>query len=245
MPATSRGLPTSWGAGEHLALIGQTGSGKTTLARRLLRERRWYVVVKTKLDSADPEIPVQAVSSGWKAIRSLKYNRLELRPKFQEQGREIHFAYLEIFQEGGWTVYNDEEWYLEERLKLTPQVEMLLTQGRAKHITMVMGAQRPVEISRFVLSQATHVVCFGSEGRDVKTIADATSPKVGLYVEALEDHEFLWWRRYDKRFWLGRLASDAPDAAFVNVDVGARFGYAGDPNDPAHQYRGRTIRLGA
>jgi hypothetical protein len=219
-------LPISWGAGEHLALVGQTGSGKTTLARRLLRTRKYYVVAKTKLDSADPEIPVQAVTTSWRTLRSLKYDRIELRPKFQDQARELHFAYLEAFTQGGWTIYNDEEWYIEERLKLTRQVEMLLTQGRAKFISMVLGAQRPVEVSRFVLSQATHVVVFGCEGRDVKTIGDATSPRVGSYASALRDHEFLWWRRYDRATWTGELASDEPDAAFREVDVGARFGAA-------------------
>lgn len=220
-------LPMTWGAGEHVALIGQTGSGKTTLARRILSVRRWVVVVKTKLDASDPEVPVQAVSGTHRILDALKYDRVELRPKFHEQSREIYRAYQKVFEQGGWTTYNDEEWYLEQRLRLTPAIEMLLTQGRAKRITMVMGAQRPVEISRFVLSQATHVISFGCEGRDVKTLADATSPRVGVFVSALRDHEFIWWRRYDRATWVGQLVSDAPDAKFEEVDVGSRFGYGG------------------
>lgn len=206
-----------------MTVIGPTGGGKTTLARRVVAERRYLVVIKTKLDAPqDPKIPVDRVSASWKSLQSERVDRLELRPRFKDQQLELHRAYLEIFKQGGWTCYNDEEWYVEERLRLTPDVEMLLTQGRAKYITMVMGAQRPSRISRFVLSQSAHVLAFGCEGRDLKVLADATAPLVGYAAEQLDvkAHEFLWWRRADRRMWIGRLTSGEPDAQFEeNVEL--------------------------
>jgi len=110
-----------------------------------------------------------------------------------------------VWRQGGWTVFDDEEWYLEEKLGLKPAIEMLLTQGGGKGITMVMAAQRPAQISRFVISQSAHVICFGVEGREAKTIADATSPRMGDAVEQLEEYHFAWYYRPKRGVFVGTL----------------------------------------
>lgn len=102
-------------------------------------------------------------------------------------------------------MYDDEEWFLEEKLGLRPAIETLLTQGGGKGITMVMAAQRPTQMSRFVISQSAHVICFGVEGREAKTIADATSPRMGDAVEQLEEYSFAWYYRPKRGVFVGKL----------------------------------------
>jgi hypothetical protein len=181
-----------------LTVIGETNSGKSTLVGEgLLPLRRFVVVIRTKMDPNRRPVkyPVQLVTKTWKSLENLRFERLELRPKYEDQAREIFYAYKLIYKHGGWTVYNDEEWYLEEELGLTRQINLLLTQGSGKGISMVMSAQRPSRISRFCLSQSTHVLCTSVEGRDVKVLADATTPRIAPVVTTLRKYEWAWFNR--------------------------------------------------
>lgn len=198
---TSLALPWPWQPGEHMTVIGETNSGKSTLVGEgLLPTRKFLIVMRTKMDPNRRPVkyPVETVIKRHGLISSLRFNRFELRPKFEEQAREIFSAYRLIYKHGGWTVYNDEEWYLEEELGLTRQINLLLTQGSGKGITVVASAQRPSRISRFVISQSTHVLSAGVEGRDVKILADATSPRMGPVVTSLDRHQFAWFNRNNR-----------------------------------------------
>lgn len=181
-----------------MTVIGETNSGKSTLVGEgLLPLRSYLVVIRTKTDPnrRSVQYPVETVTKTHRTLENLRYQRVELRPKYEEQAREIFYAYKLIYKHGGWTVYNDEEWYLEEELGLTRQINLLLTQGSGKGITVVASAQRPSRISRFVISQSTHVLSAGVEGRDVKVLADATSPRMAPVVTGLARHEFAWFNR--------------------------------------------------
>lgn len=205
---TSQALPWPWQPGEHLTVIGETNSGKSTLVGEgLLPLRRFLIVIRTKTDPNRRSVkyPVETVTKTHRSLENPRFERLELRPKYEEQGREIFYAYRLIYQHGGWTVYNDEEWYLEEELGLTRQINLLLTQGSGKGITMVMSAQRPSRISRFCLSQSTHVLCTAVEGRDVKVLADATTPRIVPVVESLRRYEWAWFNRNNREIAVVRL----------------------------------------
>ena len=90
------------------------------------------------------------------------------------------------YRHGRWTVAIDEG-FAAEKLGLGQWIERSLTQGRSKGLTLVYGQQRPVSppgtmVSRFALSQATHVFCFRVEGRDAATIAESTTPRILPYI---------------------------------------------------------------
>lgn len=214
-------FPISWSPGQHLALIGQTGSGKSTLGACLLNFWTYYLVVKTKDD--DVEYPGAVKVQAGRKLNQQSLSRILLEPPFKTQAREIHEALRLVYEQGHWTTYIDEEWYIEEELGLTYDLNLLLTQGRSKKITMMMGAQRASRISRFVLSQATHVITFRLEGRDVKVIEEATNPWVADYASVLEDHEFCWWRRDQNVMWIGQLDA-ATLSKFEPVQVADRLG---------------------
>jgi hypothetical protein len=205
------GPPFPWNPGDHLSLIGETGSGKTTLAVWLLKQRRFVIALRTKMD--DVRFQMEAVVKSHIAMKNLRLNRIELRPDrlpVDRRRAELWAAYRLAGKQGGWTVYTDETWFVEHRLGLTLEIEDLLTQGRSQDmrpLTMVLSAQRPARISRFVLSQATHVIAWNVEPREGKTLAESTTELFGAIVQTLdlEAHEFAWFHRPSRTIWRGWL----------------------------------------
>ena len=105
---------------------------------------------------------------------------------------------------GGWTAFIDELFYASDRLRLTEPIERLLTQGRSKHISVAIGMQRPARVSRFAISESTHVLSFGLEGRDAKELSYATTRAVEDAVTNLAPHHFVWFKR-PRTIWTGTL----------------------------------------
>ena len=183
--------PIPWRQGEHVSIIGDTGSGKTFLEARLLELRDNVVVCRTKPDDIKFE--------GYKTVRSAKAmdvaGKYLLTPKYERQSIEIADALTRAWEQGSWSVSIDEAYYCVTMLKLEAYINRLMTQGRSKRITVIAGMQRPAWISRFVLSQSTHVFLFATEGRDTKTIAQALTSRLLPIVEVLRKHEYVYYHR--------------------------------------------------
>lgn len=171
------------------------------MASSLLRARRYVLVLKSKPD--DVRYPGFVTVRHATALENLRYERLVLNPTYERQRYEFTRVLDGVWRQGGWTVYLDELLYL-DRMGLRPSIERLLTQGRSKGISVVLGMQRPVAVTRFALSESAHVLSFGLEGRDAKEIGAATQRWVGDAVTTLRRHEFAWYARPD-RLWVGKL----------------------------------------
>lgn len=186
-------LPVVWRPGEHVAIVGDTGTGKTFLMSKLVQLRKYVVFLRTKPDDNNfPGFERIRVAQGmdhWDA------ERLLLEPKLSQQAKEVWQALKNVWVHGGWTLAVDELWYIEKRLGLREPVENLLTQGRSKKITVMVGMQRPAWVSRFGIAEATHVFSFRTEGRDTKTLAESTTPKIALALESLQGHDFVYFNR--------------------------------------------------
>lgn len=189
-------LPFTWQVGEHVAAVGDTGSGKTFLVSKLTEMRQYVLVFRTKAD--DIKFPgfkrVQKASS----MDDMYETRLLLQPKHSYQMREGYDMLNRAWEQGGWTIVIDELWYVEKILRLGPYVERLLTQGRSKKISVVVGMQRPAQVSRFAISQCTHLFTFRVEGRDLQTIKEATTPRIVDPVMTLRKHHFAYYNRAER-----------------------------------------------
>lgn len=138
------------------------------------------------------------------AMDDTRHDSFTINPRYENQRREFYLALERAWKQGSWTVYVDELFYLSERLRLTEPVERLLTQGRSKNISMAIGMQRPARISRFAISESTHVLSFGLEGRDAKELSFATTRAMEDAVRGLPEHHFAWFRR-PRTVWIGTL----------------------------------------
>lgn len=186
--------PVVWKQGEHCVIIGRTGSGKTYLMARLFKLRQYVVFFRTKPDKN--KFPDLVTVRRAEAMRSFNGMRLMLDPDYQRQAVEGYRMMEYAWQDGSWCVGIDELWYAEEQLGLTDYVNRMLTQGRSKDITAVLGVQRPVDISRFALSETKHIFIFQTEGRDLKfSLRDSTTDRIVPAVQSLGKYEFVYYNR--------------------------------------------------
>lgn len=184
--------PVRWQQGQHVAVVGRTGSGKTFLISKLVALRKYVVILRTKPDkNTFPGFERERKAS---AMDRFGAERILLEPDYNRQAREGYEMLERAWQDGGWTVVIDENWYAEQQLGLKPYIVRLLTQGRSKDISVVVGMQRPVDISRFALSEITHLFVFRTEGRDLKfSLRDSTSDKIVPAVRSLRGHDFVYY----------------------------------------------------
>ena len=172
-----------WYQGEHLTLIGPTKSGKTTLARELLKRARqerthpWQVVVATKrrdeiLDTFKPDGFVKFPA--WMVHDAELHPKVMLAPplpsakKKEEQATAIRDALTSIYRQGGWLVLLDELKHIADYLRLEPEVELLLHQGRSAGITVVSAVQRPRHVPLMAYDQADHIFMWESRDSNIR-----------------------------------------------------------------------------
>lgn len=194
--------PFPWQPGEHVSIVGDTGSGKSTLAAEFLLNRKHLIVLKSKPD----EVTYQAVitqDADDMLDPDPKMARLLLYPKKQYQAYEFRQALEYAWNQGGWTVYVDELLFL-DRLGLRDPIENLLTQGRSKFISVVVGMQRPSQVTRFAIGESKHCISFSLEGRDASTLGEASGRSLEMTVSLLGLHQFAWFYRPTKSIWMGK-----------------------------------------
>jgi len=219
------GAPFPWVPGEHVAIIGDTGTGKTYLtAKALLPMRRYVVVFKTKIDKDDADKwrgfhRIRKASS----IMDGRHTRFLLQPEYTYQAREGWNLCERVYRQGGWTIVID-ELLVAERIGLADQIERLLTQGRSTDITVVVGQQRPVGTSRFVISQCTHLFSFRVEGRDTKTVAEATTPRIVPVLDTLSKRQFAYYNRAERVVGRGTAATLGGLLRFAGTPAGVSQG---------------------
>ncbi len=194
-------FPALWKVGEHIAVAGDTGSGKTYLIAKLVQLRNFVIFFRTKAD--DIELPGFRKARTADILNDMTANRILLDPHHSHQLREGYRMLAKVWEMGGWTVVIDELWYVENKLKLGEWVDTLLTQGRSQKISVVVGMQRPARVSRFAISQATHVFAFRLEGRDVQIMKEATTPRIVEPIDAITNHDFVYYNRKSRQITSG------------------------------------------
>ena len=188
-----------------MAIIGQTGSGKTTLANALITARTYTLSLRSKRDTTP--LPGKRVRTARDFARTdiQQYHRIVLDPDYERQRAEFSAAFDVVWREGKWCIYCDETYYLEDHVKIGRHIIRMLTQGRSNGITMVLGMQRPAWVSRFCLSEPSHLIAFRTEPRDIKTLAETGSDEWAEAVRNLEPFQFAWFYRPSRAVFVGRV----------------------------------------
>jgi len=155
---------------QRLAIIGRTGSGKTQagawhLANRSIDEMRW-VILDYKQDALLNQIPgLQEIDLSKLPHRKGLYIAHPL-PNQEEQVEEFLWR---IWSKENTGLYVDEGYMLGR----SKAFSALLTQGRSKHIPVIVCTQRPVWLTKFVWSESDFFQVFRmNTGDDYKKIHD-------------------------------------------------------------------------
>ncbi len=166
---------------EHMVIVGRNGSGKTMLANHVLSKMDLGNERTVILDYKGDEL-----INSLRRVRDLKPGEfpnkkglylMKLLPEIDDAAVESFF--YKTWKKGNTRIYTDEGYMIPQGA----QFRALLTQGRSLRIPLITLSQRPVEIDRFVFSEAAHVACFHlNDERDTKTVRAFTPPGFIDYV---------------------------------------------------------------
>lgn len=152
---------------QRIAIVGRTGSGKTFaaawhLSRQKIEKMPW-VIFDYKGDDLLNKIP-RAQHIGLEVPTKPGVYITHPLPNDTEA---VENYLWKLWRRERVGIYVDEGYMIGD----TPAFNALLTQGRSKHIPMIILSQRPVWMSRFVFSEADYYQVFHlNDIRDRKTI---------------------------------------------------------------------------
>lgn len=228
MPADEIAVRMPWGKfkrawaetfkqGDHVTIIAPTGWGKTTLAVEIVEPRTYVLFLATK--PQDPiitalkkhgwrvthKLDIQHTSDGKVVDRRLVYwpvvskKDRDLSTVRFEQATEIQKAFNYVYKAGEWCVLADETIWLADGLKLEPEIETILFQGRTLGVSLISLAQRPAEVPRACYSQANHVfLSKTSDKYDMRRLSDiggGQSSEIQQILPTLQKYDFLYYNK--------------------------------------------------
>lgn len=175
---------------QRVTVIGKTGSGKTQAAAWLLARRSYttkpWIIFDFKHEDLFEEIPnIREIGLKPKVPRHAGLYIVRPDPSEKEEVEEL---LREIWRRERIGIYIDEGYMIP---KNSSALQAILTQGRSKQIPVIMLTQRPVDVSRFVFSEADYIQCFQlTDRRDMKTVEEFArlpldTPLPGPY--------YSWW----------------------------------------------------
>ncbi len=174
---------------EHAAIVGRNGSGKSMLGAFVLSRSAFDVQPFVIVDYKGEEL-FQSIDR----IRQISLNEIPTHPGLylleSHPGAvdETENWLLRVWDRGEIGLLFDETYMVPDKVAL----QGILTQGRSKRIPTICLSQRPVAVSRFVFSEASHIAVFHlQDRRDRKTVGEFTPP--GMLDERLPDYHSYWY----------------------------------------------------
>ena len=153
---------------EHAAIVGRNGTGKSQFGAYVLSKRDLKNNINIIIDYKGEEL-----FSKLERAREIGLNEQPDKPGLYILKSSPHLnEETEAWLWGTWErehrgLFIDEGYMVPD----DGAFRAILTQGRSKRIPVITLSQRPVEISRFVFSEASHVALFHlNDERDEKTV---------------------------------------------------------------------------
>lgn len=172
-----------WQQGQHIGIVGPTGQGKTTFSLAIMRDRKYVVALGTK----PKDKTLQAFATHQNYVRMNAWNPVLDAKLFPHRlvwpdasklysarkQRDIFRATLaSIYEQGNWTVYVDELWFIIHHLKLEAEIRVYLLQSRSNGISLVVSTQRPAFVPLEVYDQSSWLIFFrDNDETNLKRIA--------------------------------------------------------------------------
>jgi hypothetical protein len=177
---------------QRLFICGRTGSGKTQagvwhLSGRSYDEMPW-LILDFKRDELIAQIPAQEIQLGSRLPS--KPGLYVVRP-IGAQEDAIEKLLWQIHAKENCGLYVDEGYMLDAR---SQAFQAIMTQGRSLHIPVIILSQRPVWISRFVVSEADFLQVFRlNDERDYQTLRAFIPYDVSSRLRALPEYHSIYY----------------------------------------------------
>lgn len=155
----------------RVSVIGRTGSGKTQGAVWQLSKRRFdlrpWIILDWKRDKLIGTLGAQKTDIGGKPPKKPGLYIAQPQPHEAEDGTLETYLW-KIWAQENTGIYVDEGYMIGNN---NNAFRSLLTQGRSKHIPMIILSQRPVGMDRYVFSESDYFQIFEiTDTRDKKTV---------------------------------------------------------------------------
>lgn len=173
---------------DRTAIVGSTGSGKTFFAVWLLSTRDWHkrpwIIFDFKGDKLIGMLPAKEISiSGAIPKEPGVY---VVRPLPGDEGLVSEF-FRKVWERENIGIYVDEGYMIP---KLDRYFRACLTQGRSKHIEMIVLSQRPLWLDKFVFTEASFFAVMRLNNLDDRKIVNSFA-KGALTI--LPKYHSLWY----------------------------------------------------
>lgn len=217
---------------EHTLIVGMNGSGKTQLGAFLLskqdlKNRRWIII-----DYKGDELLNSLERTREIGFEVPNKNGLYIIHLMPSQNDDVDKWLWSVWGAENVGVYVDEGYMLPQgRRPGEGAFDTIQVQGRSKRIPVITLTQRPVQISRFAISEASHVAYLRlNDRRDLETLTNIvprdfptwtppefTKNQVGDATSAgLPAYHTRWYSvKSDRRFVLRPV----PDAETIRADI--------------------------
>lgn len=187
---------------QRTIILGRTGSGKTFFACNLLSAQPFdempFVIIDYKGDSLiNTMVKQNKIKEIFPKDKPPKKPGLYImRPRPHLDDDALENWLMQVWAQEDLGLYIDEGYALPQKNAF----DMILTQGRSKHIPVIALYQRPVYMSRFAVAQADFFAAFDqNDERDLKTtrsfIKDFKAPNGSVYnvYSELPPYHCFWY----------------------------------------------------
>lgn len=165
------------GEQDRVSIVGKTGSGKTVMGLHILREMQLYekmpwVIIDYKGDDHIAKIPARILPPRSEPPKEPGLYKLSASP-FQNANDPVDAFLKKVWHNGDTGLFFDEAYMLPDRYGRTDSgtLRALFTTGRSRHIPIISLSQRPVDVTRYNFSEASHHVIFRlNDKRDRDTV---------------------------------------------------------------------------
>ena len=174
---------------KRLAVVGSTGSGKTFADVWHLSLADFsipWIIFDFKHDKLINELGATEISIGSRP--PTKAGLYVVRPIPQIDDDLVTAFLWQVLQNENTGLYFDEGYMIGAQ---NPAFRSLLTQGRSKHIPMIILSQRPVWMDRFVFSEADFFQIFRlNDRRDLKSVQQMISVDVSKRLDPFNSYYY-------------------------------------------------------
>lgn len=204
------------GPDSRTLIVGRTGSGKTVAAIWHLSNTdfnfRPWLVVDYKGDEGLAQIDAIEIQPGDSVPRDPDI--YIVRPVPGADDDEMEKTLWSVWATGRTGLYVDEGYMLPNNAK-SKAMQGIFTQGRSKHIQVIILSQRPVWLSRFAISESDYYQVFWlNDEQDRKTIERFMKYPI---MEKLRPYHSWWYDvKRDEQFELTGVKN--PDGSIETIN---------------------------